>query len=226
MGESDNNIEETKDLSTRPLPRVEIGTRRSDSSGESTAADGFKPPVGMASGAPRSELDGREEHRCDVRWHGVVITVLSAALAVVTLLGVGAVIAVNHTIRQYGDTISRYNEAVEKFNDLEPELKETLEHANDAANSYEQFKSDASGAGKKAAQSLAEAKQGLLDSIDRANQWLDSEEGQQTKESVRVGLRALLTAGQKVIDESGVTDPQTYENASDAIDQWLQRMQQ
>lgn len=219
---------------TQPLPQADASMWMRErptqempplpSEGDGGVPGGPRPST-AAESAPVTQVTGRDgAGRCEVRWHGVVIVILAAALAVVTVVGVGAAFAMERTIRQYADTIAQYNEAVEKFNDLEPELKKTLEHANGAADAYQQFKDDASQAGNDAAQSLSDAKQKLQDSIDKANQWLDSEEGRQTKESVRAGLKALLSAGQKVLDESGVTDPQTYRDAGDAIDQWLQKM--
>ena len=61
-----------------------------------------------------------------------------------------------------------------------------------------------------ASQTLVGAKAQLQDEIGKAQTWLNSEEGQRSKQQVRQTARSLLDSASQLVQHSGITDPNTY----------------
>ena len=64
---------------------------------------------------------------------------------------------------------------------------------------------------------VASAKAQLQEAIDSAKAWLDSDAGQAMQGHVRLALQNAIDIASRLIEESGIADPQTYIDAANAI---------
>ena len=66
-------------------------------------------------------------------------------------------------------------------------------------------------------ETVASAKAKLQEAIDSAKAWLDSDAGQSMQTHVRLALQNAIDIASRLIEESGIADPQTYIDAADMI---------
>lgn len=66
-------------------------------------------------------------------------------------------------------------------------------------------------------ETVASAKAKLQEAVDSAKEWLESDAGQAMQVHVRLALQNAIDIASRLIEESGVADPQTYIDAADMI---------
>lgn len=66
-------------------------------------------------------------------------------------------------------------------------------------------------------ETVASAKAKLQEAVDSAKAWLDSDAGQAMQAHVRLALQNAIDIASRLIEESGIADPQTYIDAADMI---------
>ena len=66
-------------------------------------------------------------------------------------------------------------------------------------------------------ETVASAKAKLQEAVDSAKAWLESDAGQAMQVHVRLALQNAIDIASRLIEESGVADPQTYIDAADMI---------
>lgn len=64
---------------------------------------------------------------------------------------------------------------------------------------------------------VQEAKTGLQAVVDEANEWLEDGRGRRVSDDTEDMMRNAIDVAERLISETGVTDPQTYEQAEDTI---------
>lgn len=66
-------------------------------------------------------------------------------------------------------------------------------------------------------ETVASAKAKLQEAVDSAKEWLESDAGQAMQVHVRLALQNAIDIASRLIEESGIADPQTYIDAADMI---------
>lgn len=66
-------------------------------------------------------------------------------------------------------------------------------------------------------ETVASAKAKLQEAVDSAKEWLESDAGQSMQTHVRLALQNAIDIASRLIEESGIADPQTYIDAADMI---------
>lgn len=105
--------------------------------------------------------------------------------------------------------------------DLEAHIDENLASANDQIDKIiDEYNSAAEAAGdaEDANADLTEAREDLRQTMADARAWLESGAGQWIGSQTQTMMTNALDSAQNLIDESGISDPQTYRDAAQAIE--------
>lgn len=114
-------------------------------------------------------------------------------------------------------------------NDLEAQIDERLASAeSQVAKIIDEYNSaaEAASTAEEANADLAEAREDLRQTMADARAWLESGNGQWVGNQTETMMLNALDAAQNLIDETGITDPQTYRDAADAIEEIIDGVKQ
>lgn len=113
--------------------------------------------------------------------------------------------------------------------DLEAQIDERLASAeSQVAKIIDEYNSaaEAASTAEEANADLAEAREDLRQTMADARAWLESGNGQWVGNQTETMMLNALDTAQNLIDETGITDPQTYRDAADAIEEIIDGVKQ
>lgn len=155
---------------------------------------------------------------------GVSIRTLALLAAVAAAVAVAASLVVScgmQSMLQEGIAEQQRSfeaELMEEFDEQKAEIERMMGDLDDAS-------AEASAAEE--ASSAVEAARGELQSaLDEARQWLESGDGQWVSQQTKAMMESAVSVAEGLVEESGITDSQTYRTAASAIQDIIYQVEQ
>lgn len=155
---------------------------------------------------------------------GVSIRTLALLAAVAAAVAVAASLVVScgmQSMLQEGIAEQQRSfeaELMEEFEEQKAEIERMMGDLDDAT-------AEASAAEE--ASSAVEAARGELQSaLDEARQWLESGDGQWVSQQTKAMMESAVSVAEGLVEESGITDSQTYRTAASAIQDIIYQVEQ
>lgn len=155
---------------------------------------------------------------------GVSIRTLALLAAVAAAVAVAASLVVScgmQSMLQEGIAEQQRSfeaELMEEFDEQKAEIERMMGDLDDAS-------AEASAAEE--ASSAVEAARGELQSaLDEARQWLESGDGQWVSQQTKAMMESAVSVAEGLVEESGITDSQTYRTAASVIQDIIYQVEQ
>ena len=96
------------------------------------------------------------------------------------------------------------------------EIDEEMAQLSRMTDDYKQAAEEASSS-QEASEAVETAKESLRQAASDARAWLESGDGQWVSQQTKTTMQNALDVADRLVAESGITDPQTYADAADAL---------
>ncbi len=138
-----------------------------------------------------------------------MVAAISAAMSLVVSMAVSC--ASNGMMERSMD--SRWRTYQEQMTE---QIDEEMAQLSRMTSDYKQAAQEASSA-QEANEAVEAAKQSLQQAVSDARAWLESGDGQWVSEQTKATMSNALDVAQRLVEESGITDPQTYADAAESL---------
>lgn len=149
------------------------------------------------------------------------IALIAAIAAAVSLFASVAVSCGMQSMLQHSIDSSRHDlesQIDERITAAESQIDKIIDEYNSAA--------EAASTAEEASSDLAEARESLRQTVADARAWLESGGGRWIGSQTKTMMLNALETAQNLIDESGISDPQTYQDAAGAIEDIIDDVEQ
>lgn len=143
----------------------------------------------------------------------LIVAVLVAAVA--GLIGSNA--ARDAAEKEYAQREAELTQQIQQLEQERDELQTLYDQAVESGGANASAAADGTTIEIDVDETVASAKAKLQEAVDSAKAWLDSDAGQAMQAHVRLALQNAIDIASRLIEESGVADPQTYIDAADMI---------
>ena len=143
----------------------------------------------------------------------LIVAVLVAAVA--GLIGSNA--ARDAAEKEYAQREAELTQQIQQLEQERDELQALYDQAVASSGANAPATSDGTTIEIDVDETVASAKAKLQEAVDSAKAWLDSDAGQAMQAHVRLALQNAIDIASRLIEESGIADPQTYIDAADMI---------
>lgn len=138
-----------------------------------------------------------------------MVAAISAAMSLVVSMAVSC--ASNGMMERSMD--SRWRTYQEQMTE---QIDEEMAQLSRMTSDYKQAAQEASNA-QETNEAVETAKQSLQQAVSDARAWLESGDGQWVSEQTKATMNNALDVAQRLVEESGITDPQTYTDAAESL---------
>ena len=155
---------------------------------------------------------------------GVSIRTLALLAAVAAAVAVAASLVVScgmQSMLQEGIAEQQRSfeaELMEEFEEQKAEIERMMGDLDDAT-------AEASAA-EEASSAVEAARSELQSALDEARQWLESGDGQWVSQQTKAMMESAVSVAEGLVEESGITDSQTYRTAASAIQDIIYQVEQ
>ena len=202
---------------TAPLEQPYVLNESAPSRGTGPSpSQGYPQIPGMAQPASGKGGPGRSPHTYTTGQ--VIAFVLVVAVLVAAIAGlIGSNTAREAAQKEYAQLEEELTLQIEQLEQERDELQALYDQAIASGGASTGATSDGPTIEVDVDDTVASAKAQLQDAIDSAKAWLDSDAGQAMQGHVRLALQNAIDIASRLIEESGIADPQTYIDAANAI---------
>ncbi len=169
-----------------------------------------------ASPAPGGSGSRRPPHTYTTGQVAAFVLVVAVLVAAVAGL-IGSKAARDAAEKEYAQREAELTQQIQQLEQERDELQTLYNQAVESGGANASAASDGTTIEIDVDETVASAKAKLQEAVDSAKAWLDSDAGQAMQAHVRLALQNAIDIASRLIEESGIADPQTYIDAANMI---------
>lgn len=169
-----------------------------------------------ASPAPGGSGSRRPPHTYTTGQVAAFVLVVAVLVAAVAGL-IGSKAARDAAEKEYAQREAELTQQIQQLEQERDELQTLYNQAVESGGANASAASDGTTIEIDVDETVASAKAKLQEAVDSAKAWLDSDSGQAMQAHVRLALQNAIDIASRLIEESGIADPQTYIDAANMI---------
>ena len=169
-----------------------------------------------ASPAPGGSGSRRPPHTYTTGQVAAFVWVVAVLVAAVAGL-IGSKAARDAAEKEYAQREAELTQQIQQLEQERDELQTLYNQAVESGGANASAASDGTTIEIDVGYTVASAKAKLQEAVDSAKAWLDSDAGQAMQAHVRLALQNAIDIASRLIEESGIADPQTYIDAANMI---------